>query len=51
MKKYIPGTLAIALMYLFIVLAYTVGLKSLFALPVIVFLQYKLLMPRKRKAR
>lgn len=49
MKKYIPGMIAFMLMCLFLILAYTVGLKSLFALPVIVYLQYRLIFRRKKK--
>lgn len=43
MKKYIPGTLALTLMYIFLALAVTFGVKALAALPVIVYAQYRLL--------
>ena len=43
MKKYIPGTLALALAYLFLILAFTIGVKALVSLPVIVYAQYRLL--------
>lgn len=52
LKKYIPGTAALALLYLYIVLAYTLGLWSLIVLPVIVYVQHRLIrlmMPRKKK--
>lgn len=52
LKKYIPGTAVLALFYLYIVLAYTLGIKSLIVLPVIVYAQYRLIrlmMPRKKK--
>lgn len=49
MKKYIPGTLALALMYIFLALAVTFGVKALAALPVIVYTQYKLLRRAKKQ--
>lgn len=50
MKKYIPGTLALTLMYIFLALAVTFGVKALAALPVIVYAQYKLLRRAKKTA-
>lgn len=50
MKKYIPGTLALTLMYVFLALAVTFGVKALAALPVIAFAQYKLVF-RKRRSK
>lgn len=50
MKKYIPGTLALTLMYIFLALAVTFGVKALAALPVIVYAQYKLVF-RKRRSK
>lgn len=49
MKKYIPGTLALTLMYIFLALAVTFGVKSLAALPVIVYAQYRLIFKRRSK--
>lgn len=49
MKKYIPGTLAIALTYLFLILAFTIGIKALVSLPVIVYAQYRLLRRAKKQ--
>ena len=49
MKKYIPGTLAIALAYLFLILAFTIGIKALVSLPVIVYAQYRLLRRAKKQ--
>lgn len=50
MKKYIPGTLALALEYLFLILAFTIGIKALVSLPVIVYAQYKLIFKRRSKS-
>lgn len=50
MKKYIPGTLALTLMYIFLALAVTFGVKALAALPVIAFAQYKLIFKRRSKS-
>ena len=50
MKKYIPGTLALALAYLFLILAFTIGIKALVSLPVIVYAQYRLLRRAKKTA-
>jgi hypothetical protein len=50
MKKYIPGTLAIALAYLFLILAFTIGIKALVSLPVIVYAQYRLIFKRRSKS-
>lgn len=50
MKKYIPGTLALTLMYVFLALAMTFGVKALVALPVIAYAQYKLVF-RKRRSK
>lgn len=51
MKKYLPGSAALALLYLYIILAYTLGLRSLLVLPFIVYAQYRLLrlMSRRKK--
>lgn len=49
MKKYIPGTLALTLMYIFLALAVTFGVKALAALPVIVYAQYRLLRRAKKQ--
>lgn len=48
MKKYIPGTLALTLMYIFLALAVTFGVKALAALPVIVYAQYRLIKRRSK---
>lgn len=50
MKKYIPGTLALTLMYVFLALAVTFGVKALAALPVIMYAQYKLIFRRSSKS-
>lgn len=50
MKKYISGTLALTLMYVFLALAVTFGVKALAALPVIVYTQYKLIFKRRSKS-
>lgn len=49
MKKYIPGTLALALAYLFLILAFTLGIKALVFLPIIVYAQYRLLKRAKKQ--
>lgn len=49
MKKYIPGTIALMLMYSFLALAVTFGVKALAALPIIVYAQYRLLKRAKKQ--